>query len=230
LYFYFCFTALITVDLHRKAGVLLGILGAVCAWSIYSEFFRQAYAPGSLEYMSAAEYYMASPYMAEFVAGALAAGWLLKHPQGAGWRLLVAGVGLFLSGAWWNNHYFDGHIEQGYWVFYRVLVFGIPSVLILIGLVRLESQGRTAPLKFSLLAGGASYAIYLSHTLVLTVTQKLGLNQWLGTMTPTAAKSGFVILSGLILAYSILHYRFAERPLHRAFLALTGVYRKPGVP
>lgn len=226
LYFYFCYTLLIALSLHRRQWVLLTIFIGVGAWSIYSEFIRQAYAPGNLEFMHLAEYYMASPYMAEFIGGALAAGWLLNRPGGAGWAWLISGIGLFLAGAWWNTQFFDGHIEQGYWVFYRVLVFGIPSVMILVGLVRLENQGRTAPLKFSLLAGGASYAIYLSHTLVLTVTQKLGFNQWIGATTPTVARIGFIVLAGIILAYSIIHYRWAERLLHRLFLRVLQVRRQ----
>ncbi len=226
LYFYFCYTLLITLSLHRKMAVMVGVFLIVCGWSTYSEFFRGAYAQGELEYMSIAEYYMASPYMAEFIGGALAAGWLIRRPAGPGLLWLLAGVALFTSGAWWNNQFFDGHIEQGYWVFYRVLVFGAPSVLILVGLVRLENSGRAAPLRFSLLAGGASYAIYLSHTLVLTVSQHLGFNRWIGSTTPTIATIGFLILAGAILAYSMLHYRLAERPLHQFFLQIAGVGRK----
>ena len=200
---------------------------AVCAWSIFSQFGRDAYAPGNLEYMSLAEYYMASPYMAQFIAGALTARWLLKHPGGPAWIWLLTGCSLFLAGAWWNHHFFEGNIEQGYWVFYRVIVFGMPSVMIVLGLVRLDHQNHSTPVRFSLLAGGASYATYLSHTLILTLTQHLGFNQWASSLTPTGAQLAFFILAGVILAYSILHYRMVERPLHKLFMRIIGVYRKP---
>ena len=225
LYFYGCFT-LLTVLPHKARNVVLRIaFVVVCAWSIYSQFVREAYAPGSLEYMSLAEYYMASPYLAEFIAGALIANGLVRRPDGPAWTWLFAGIALFVSGTWWNSHCFDGHIEQGYWVFYRVLVFGIPSAMILLGLVRIENRGHVAPARFSLLAGGASYAIYLSHTLILTVTQKLGFNAWAGSFSPAGARLLFSILAGVILAYSILHYRLMERPLHKLFLRITGVSR-----
>lgn len=226
LYFYLCYTLLIAFAGRRPVIVLITALAAVCAWSIYSQFGRAAYAPGHLEYMSLSEYYMASPYMAEFIAGALGAGILSQRPQGPAWNWLLIGIFVFLAGAWWNNRFFDGQIEQGYWVFYRVIVFGVPSVLILFGLVRLEERGRRAPVAFSLLAGGASYAIYLSHTLILTVTQQLGFNQWLTSFPPVLAQLAFALLAGLILGYSVLHYRLVERPLHKAFLTIAGIKRK----
>lgn len=226
LYFYFCYTLLIAVTRRRRTAVLAGAFAGACAWSVYSHFVRQAYAPGTLEYISLAEYYMASPYLAEFIAGSLAATWLARHPGGISWPWLIAGVALFCSGAWWNLRFFDGHIEQGYWMLFRVLVFGAPSVMILVGLVRLENLGRSAPVQFSLLAGGASYAIYLSHTLVLSLTQKLGFNQWAATLSSPGTQLAFLVLSGVILAYSIMHYRAIERPLHKLFLSIAGVGRK----
>lgn len=227
LYFYLCFTVLTALSPRSRKGILIFAFVVVCAWSVYCEFVRDAFAPGSLEYMSLAEYYMASPYLAEFIGGALLANLFSRKPDGPGWSWLVGGIVLFLSGAWWNLQFFDGHIEQGYWVFYRVLVFGIPSAMILLGLVRVEHRGISAPAQFSLLAGGASYAIYLSHTLILTVTQRLGFNDWAGHFSATGARAMFIILAGVILAYSIVHYRLLERPLHKLFLRLTGVSRKP---
>lgn len=227
LYFYFCYTVLIGFSRGRHTVVLIIAFAVVCAWSLYSEFIRQAYAPGSLEYMGVAEYYMTSPYMAEFIAGALAAHWLMRRPRGPGWPWLMLGSGLFLAGAWWNNRFFDTHIEQGYWVFYRVLVFGLPSVMILLGLVRLENRQRSAPVRFSLLAGGASYATYLSHTLILTVTQHLGFNQWAATLSNAGAQLAFLALAIAILAYSIAHYRMVERPLHKLFLRVAHVQQGP---
>lgn len=227
LYFYLCYTLLIAFFQRRHDTVLIIAFAAVVAWSVYSQFVRQAYAPGNLEYMSLAEYYMASPYMAEFVGGSLAASWLMRRPNGPGWVWLIAGSLLFCAGAWWNNRFFDSHIEQGYWVFYRVIVFGVPSVMILLGLVRLENQGHRAPHRFSLLAGGASYAIYLSHTLILTATQQLGFNRWLATFPAIGAQLAMGVLAGAILVYSVLHYRLVERPLHKLFLRIAGVYRRP---
>lgn len=228
LFFYFCYTLLIALGRGRDTIILLLAFAGISAWALYSHFIRGAYAPGSLEYMSLAEYYMASPYLAEFIGGALSAKWLMRRPQGLGWAWLFAGIALFLLGGWINTRYFAGNIEQGYWVLYRVLAFGIPAVMILVGLVRIENRDHAAPVRFSLLAGGASYAIYLSHTLLLTVTQKLGFNDWAATLSTNVARLAFVGLAGIFLLYSIVHYRLVERPVHKLFLRLSGL--RPPAP
>jgi exopolysaccharide production protein ExoZ len=99
----------------------------------------------------------------------------------------------------------------------RVLAFGIPSVLILWGLVGLERAGYTAPRRFSLYTGGASYAIYLCHTIFLVATMKLGLNRALAGWPDLSVQGIFLLYAVLIVAFSVAWYRFAERPLHRAF-------------
>jgi exopolysaccharide production protein ExoZ len=124
--------------------------------------------------------------------------------------------GFALGGAV-NVFQFEGRIEQGYYMVPRVLAFGIPSVLILWGLVGLERAGYTAPRRFSLYTGGASYAIYLCHTIFLVATMKLGLNRALAGWPDLSVQGVFLLYAVLIVAFSVAWYRFAERPLHRAF-------------
>ncbi len=231
MFFYLLFTVVISLTEPRRLFVLYSLFVAMVIWSIYSQFVRTAYAPGHLEYMSKAEYYMVSPYLLEFLGGAIAAYWLSKPLQKArvptAWFLLVLGSALFLAGGWINLNYFGGNIEEGYTVFYRVLVFGIPSVILLSALTRLDQAGLRAPARFSLLAGGASYAIYLSHTLILVALQKLGFNEfaagWGGFVTPLI----YLLLTLAVLAYSVAHYHWVERPLHRAFKRTLRVGRAP---
>lgn len=217
MYFYILFTLLIIFAGARRKLLLSLMLTGIVAWSLYSQFVRHAYDQGQLEYLSLAEAYMFSPYLAEFLTGALLAGWLSKNTTGQSWSWLVAGILLFLAGGWINNNWFDGRIEQGYFVFWRVLVFGGASLAMVAGLVRLEFQGKTAMLKFSLAAGGASYAIYLSHVLWLTATQHLGLNNFMSQFAAPVVQLVFLVNCLLILYYSMLHYRVIERPLHRLF-------------
>jgi exopolysaccharide production protein ExoZ len=229
MFFYLLFTVVISTTSRQRERLLLGLFAAIAAWSVYSEFVRHAYAPGQLEYMGVAEYYMFSPYLMEFLGGALLAGWLARPPaqppdqptaqprRGMGWTVLGTGTALFLAGGWINNHFFAGGIEQGYSVFYRVLVFGLPALLIMYGLVRLDQAGVRAPVKFSLLTGGASYAIYLSHTLILVALQKLGFNEFAGGLGGWKTQVVYIALTLVILSYSVLHYRLIERPLHKRF-------------
>ena len=79
------------------------------------------------------------------------------------------------------------------------------------------------PHGFSLAAGGASYAIYLSHILFLTASQHLGMNDYLGQFSSWIAQLVFLCYAVLILFYCITHYRFMERPLHRLFKRWIGI-------
>ncbi len=221
--FYILFTLLIVFTGSYRKLLLKTLLLAIVAWSIYSQFVRHAYDPGHLEFLSLSEAYVFSPYLAEFLCGSLLAGWLSRHQSGQSWSWLLLGSALFLIGGWVNNAWFDGRIEQGYYIFWRVLLFGTASLFILIGLVRLEFADKTTALSFSLTAGGASYAIYLCHVLWLTATQYLGLNGYLGQYSAWVVQLVFVCYGVFILFYSIAHYRNIERPLHRLFKKGLGI-------
>ena len=220
MFFYLLFSVLIVFSLGRRELLLWLLLVLVIAWSVFSQFGRHAYDPGQLEYISLAEYYMLSPYLGEFLAGSILAGMLRTRPGNHSWIWLLAGISLFLLGGLLNNRLFEGSIEQGYYVFFRVLVFGVPSLMILMGMVRLEQEGIRAPLRFSIRAGGASYAIYLSHTLLLTASQHLGLNEFAGQLGVTTAQLLYISYALVILVYSVIHYHLLERPLHRGLKKL----------
>ena len=217
MFFYIVFTLLIIFTGSSRRLLLKILLLAIVAWSIYSQFIRHAYDPGQLEFLSLSEAYMFSPYLAEFLCGALLAGWLSSNQTGPSWSLLILGCWLFLMGGWINNVWFDGRIEQGYYIFWRVLVFGTASLFILTGLIRLEFREKKTALRFSLAAGGASYAIYLCHVLWLTATQHLGLNSYLGQFSAWIVQLVFLAYAVFILYYSMWHYRMIEQPLHRVF-------------
>lgn len=223
MYFYILFTLLIVFSGPRRTQLLIIMLLGIVAWSIYSQFIRHAYDQGQLEYLSLSEAYMASPYLIEFLTGSLLAVWLKNNPEGQSWSWLLIGIVLFLAGGWINNAWFDGKIEQGYYVFWRVLVFGAASLFLTAGAVRLEHINKTTALRFSLAAGGASYAIYLSHILLLTATQHLGLNNFLGQYPAWVVQVAFLTYGVLILYYSIVHYRIIERPLHHLFKKWLGI-------
>jgi peptidoglycan/LPS O-acetylase OafA/YrhL len=214
MFFYVLFTFLVMATARRRQFVLGVLLLVTVSWSLISHFGLHAYNQGQLEKMSLAQYYMLSPYLAEFLAGALLASQVGKNQGKRAWLYLLSGVLLFSLGGWVNNALFYGRIEQGYFIFYRVLAFGIPSLLLLKGMIELEHSGFRAPARFSILAGGASYAIYLSHTLLLTVTQYLGFNVFAGQFGNTTATLMFWLLILVVLLLSMAHYSWIERPLH----------------
>jgi len=214
--FYLFFTLIIASGI-RRGPVIIGLIICVLAWNLYSQFVRHAYDPGALEAMSVYELYLAFPYLHEFLLGSVLAGWLRTRPDGLAWTPLLMGLALLLAGGWINDHFFQGKLIQGYYILWRVVIFGSASLLILFGLVRLENRGWKIAPRFSVLAGGASYALYLCHTLILDATQKMGLNTWLAQFPELAAKAVFIGLVALIVLYSMAHYQWIERPLHRLF-------------
>jgi peptidoglycan/LPS O-acetylase OafA/YrhL len=215
--FYLLFTIIIASGGARRSTIIALLMLAVLGWSLYSYFGRHAYDPGILESMNVYEQYLAFPFLLEFLAGSILAGWLRERPDGLAWSLLLAGILLLAAGGVINNTLFGGKLIQGYYIVWRVGVFGGASFFILAGLVRLENRGWVLLPRFSVLAGGASYALYLSHTLILDATQKLGLNYSLRSFSDGAAQSVFIGLSLLIVLYSMAHFYWVERPLHRLF-------------
>jgi len=158
---------------------------------------------------------------------------------------------LFLAGGWINESVYSGLIEQGFHVVPRVFIYGIPACMLLTGLVRLEwlkeaqsvassedysgaqgneqktarrrAVGMRAPARFSAIAGGASYAIYLSHILILTLVWNTGFNQLVASWSGSMIIATYFLLMLCILGYSMLHYTFLEKPLHRLFKRWVGL-------
>ncbi len=185
LYFYLLFSLLILLSNPRnRIGVIWLAFGLLLVFNLYRHFVAHSFSPENIYYLTFWSQFLTSPFLLEFFAGSLLAWWLLRRPSGPGLAWLLAGSVLFLSGGWINETVYSGLIEQGFHVLPRVMVYGIPACMILTGLVRLElaangaqsddtgqrgTYGIRAPRRFSAVTGGASYAIYLSHILILTV-------------------------------------------------------------
>lgn len=223
MYFYLLFTLLLLLGVRGRAPLLAGLVVLIAIINIVRHFLWHDFSPERFYNHSFASHFLASPFLLEFFAGALlAVGNAKGSARTAGW-LLFAGILGFVSAGFANVVVYDGGIEQGYHVVPRVLLFGIPSALILLGLVGLERNGHVAPRRFSLDTGGASYAIYLSHTILLVMTMHLGLNAALGSWPNLAVQFVFLGYCALIIAVNVLYYRLVERPLHHAFKRVLGV-------
>jgi len=217
MYFYLLFTLLVLLGVRGRAPLLAGLVVLIAAFNLVRHFLWHDFGPERLYIHSFANLFLASPYLLEFFAGALlAVGAARRSVPLAGWLLLLGIVGFAAAGVA-NVVVYDGQIEQGYHMVPRVILFGIPSALILLGLVGLEQAGRVAPRRFSLDTGGASYAIYLSHTILLVATMHLGLNAALRGWPDLAVQGVFALYCALIVVVNVIYYRFAERPLHRVF-------------
>ena len=93
----------------------------------------------------------------------------------------------------------------------RVLLFGIPSLLVVYTVAKTEMSGKVCFPISMIKIGDASYSIYLSHVLVLAALGRI----W-ATMTITGVMINIAILVIMILAtisVGLLSYRWIETPI-----------------
>jgi peptidoglycan/LPS O-acetylase OafA/YrhL len=97
----------------------------------------------------------------------------------------------------------------------RVLHAGLPATLVVLGALGLERAGRVGRHPFGLLLGEASYALYLSHVMVLPAVAAVWGRVLPGGGLPSTL--GFVLVgSAAAVAVSVILYRTVEKPLRHA--------------
>lgn len=102
----------------------------------------------------------------------------------------------------------SGQVDpQGWW---RILIFGVPAVAMVFGLVGAERGGFVLH-PFLIKMGDASYSIYLSHLLTLSVLGRL----WKPFATDSVLDNWIMIPTILILTIVVgmVSFRYIERPL-----------------
>lgn len=252
LYFYLLFSLLILFTNPRnRYGFIWFAFALLLCFNLYRHFVADSFSPENIYYLTFWSQFLTSPFLLEFFGGALVAWWVAKRPSGPALSWFLAGAVLFLAGGWINESVYSGLIEQGFHVVPRVFVYGVPACMLLAGLVRLENTGlgnnanlpaegpeseageretgmrprfgMRAPARFSAITGGASYAIYLSHVLILTVVWNTGFNQLIESWTDSMIIAAYILLMLSILGYSVLHYSFLEKPLHQLFKRWIGL-------
>jgi peptidoglycan/LPS O-acetylase OafA/YrhL len=224
LYFYLLFTLVVwLVPAGKRMATCLLITAALLLLNLYRHFVLASFEPENLYFIPFAVHFLVSPFMLEFFAGTLVAYWLRRNPAGLSTAWLLSGLFLFLASGAVNYQSYSGVIEQGFHVVPRVFWFGLSSVMIVAGLVRLEYRSIKSPARFSLRTGGASYAIYLGHILILTIAGKLGMPGFVAQLPFGLATICYLLLMLLILVYSVWHYEKIERPLHRVFKHWIGI-------
>ncbi|MEM7494497.1 MAG: acyltransferase [Pseudomonadota bacterium] len=102
-----------------------------------------------------------------------------------------------------------------YLAWYRTLFFGVPSALIVYGLVQMELKHNVGQRVSQSLVriGDWSYALYLSHILVLSGLGRV----WFAVFEPSwTARAGFIVVAiAAAICVSALAYYLYERPIIR---------------
>lgn len=104
------------------------------------------------------------------------------------------------------------NLEDG-WA--RIVVFGIPSALLVYGAVGLEFTDRVTMPSWMERIGDASYSIYLSHVLVLSALGRV----WWMTGWNGIAPTSLILLGSFfaVLAFGLASYSWLELPLLKLF-------------
>jgi exopolysaccharide production protein ExoZ len=163
------------------------------------------------------------PLLLEFVAGMWVAELVRSGWRGPGLRatvllLAVGCVGLVASDALPTAREYQ----------LRVIVWGLPSLAILLSFVALESRLDFQSLRILLLIGDASYSIYLTHVIALQPLIGILRRQPFGVVGEWCA---FVIAMGVGVVLGVIVYYYVERPLLRAFSGTPRVVRSaPAYP
>lgn len=202
MYFYICFGLAMTLSFPRGLIVLgAGFLTAIALGQLF---------PSRGILMSL----VTNTLLLEFLAGA-AIGWLAhagRLPLRWGSALTGLGVALFVAGIAFGFHRLPTAIS-----------WGVPSAVLVLGLVAWEMRDGAAPaVRWLGKLGDSSYVLYLIHVLVITLAVLLC--QALGLAPAPPFAGGIIALFAIALA-EVVH-RGLEVPLLRHGSELFSVSRK----
>lgn len=214
LYFYGWFALLIGLSNRWRIFALWLMAAWVLAVQLYALLIAGIYHPESYRTAGAFYRFYFSPFLLEFIAGALLAAYSHRLPKWAPvWPLLGAALLLMLA-AWVQYSWLEASLAPGYNRIYRVILFGGASVLLLWALIAFEQCGWRPFGRMSLAMGDISYSLYLSHTIFLLAFEASGLRAvW---TRHASIESAFLVLAVWVIFYSALHYYAIERPLYRS--------------
>lgn len=140
-----------------------------------------------------------SPIITEFFQGMLIALIHQRRSLANLWAALPIGIAALLI---------VGNLDAP-----RLLIWGLPSTLILIGCLALEDAKKMPAIPLFKLLGDASYSIYLSHAFVL----QMGLLLW--WKVPVTGWAQFIIFTPTAVVgctlIGVLIYRYVEQPMLR---------------
>jgi exopolysaccharide production protein ExoZ len=164
-----------------------------------------------------------SPLLLEFAAGATLAALVLKFQRAPFMGgLIVAAMGVVLLVVNYRLIVEDG---VG-----RVLVLGIPAILIVTGGLVMEPVLSRRPSRILLLFGDASYSLYLTHSVAISAAAVI----WERLHLPAGGAPGaiafipFALVASLVLA--VIVYRCVEMPLLGWLLPSRGGVHIPALP
>jgi len=157
------------------------------------------------------------PLLVEFLIGywfAVLRAEGLRPPAGAGGLLLACGIAGFAAAATLAGAP-DGWPRLAFW--------GLPAAALVIGAVVLDDRGRVGDLRLPRLLGDASYAIYLSHGIVVSALLVAGRRLGMPLADPMGQPLLALAICVLVTMAGVAVHVALERPMMAWFRR-----RRPG--
>lgn len=155
-----------------------------------------------------------NPIILEFGAGCLIASLYFRIKVPAGWNFLALGAAILWF--FYLIRYGYGAIDDcqlilmGTHSFQRVLLFGIPSALLVFFAVNLEKNGFQSWPNFAVKLGDSSYCLYLLHANIIWHPARLFL-KW-GQKNPDLT---IILIIAIVVLIAHQVHCFVERPMQR---------------
>jgi exopolysaccharide production protein ExoZ len=149
---------------------------------------------------------LANPLLLEFLAGVLVGVVIMRgfrlHKR---WGLALTIIGLFMI-----------LLPRTVPPMHRTLTWGVPALMIVLGIALFEGQFIGRWPKWTLLLGDASYSLYLSHVLVLHLVSRAFEYRHLVAFGVVRRRDEVLLAVtclALAIPFSLLIYRWVEKPV-----------------
>jgi len=201
LYFYFLFTLTLFIPIPRLYRIIPAVTLAMLMLTLY--LYQHPLAPASFFY---------SPFLLEFFAGVLL--YMYKERLMRLWMVPVALlVALFA--------YQYGIVHETRNGLLRIATFGTGAAMVVLLALILEHHALYKAGRVPVAIGNASYTLYLSHLIILELFYYAGLRTLFSSPTNAFTPlAGLVVIVLLCITFSLLYYRYVEKPLYQKAISL----------
>jgi len=206
LYFYGLFGFIMLLPKKHKLTTVWAMIAVIVIYQLITRL-----AITTMDQPFTVAEFLFSPYCLEFFAGCLLGRFFQAKRLNFLWPL-VLGFALLAFAVYFQQHVIKQSLITHDFVILRVCIFGLAATFLTATLIELEKRGQVLMQYFSLILGGASYSIYLSHTIVIALTMALGWQSWVqnNSQSPGIWVGLFMLMT---VIYSVIHYLVVEKPL-----------------
>lgn len=212
LYFYLVFAGVLLLPRQTQFPVLALMWMVVVATMLLYWFVDYNVLHEQARWVLKGSRFFLSPFCAEFLAGCLLAVYFEKARSVNPWCCGVVYLVLMAAALWYQQHSPLGADALHNYPHRRVAFFGSAALALVALMVELEYRGIVFFKRVSLLLGGASYSLYLCHVIILRGFHHAGLQTKL-LLPAYSNQTLLAVLLLMIIAYSVLHYLYIEKPL-----------------